>query len=284
MWLVFVITYVIFSVAYTQCFKVATRSSKNSGSLTVLLQLLTGGSALILSLFFAIFSGYSFPSDWRIYALLATACVFYAIADRLNTTVRGGIEASTFGVIGQLSTVFMIGAGLLFLHEEFVWQKILGAILIVLSNVIIFYHRGKQKLNRYIALGIIANLSLAVALFLDVNISENFNLGFYIAITLLVPALFVMLVERVRPNSVKRELMEGDKKFILLTSASWILLIVSQLMAYRLGKVIMVAPLCGLSVIGNVIIGWVFLKERDNLPKKVIAAVLVLIGIILINL
>ena len=44
--------------------------------------------------------------------------VFYSISDRLNTTVRSGIEASTFSIIRQLSTVFMIFAGASLLSEK----------------------------------------------------------------------------------------------------------------------------------------------------------------------
>lgn len=284
MWLICVILYIILAVVFTQSYKIVTKTSKNGGSLTVLLQVLAGICTLIVSIVFGIFSGFSFPSDWKIYALLAVACVFYAISDRLNTSVRSGIEASTFSIIKQLSTVFMIGAGLLFFHEEFIWQKILGAALIILSNVIIFYHKGKQKLNKYIALGIISNITLSIALFLDVNISEHFNLAFYVAITLLVPALFITIAEQVKPSEVKEELVNGNRKYIFLTSICWGLMIIAQLLSYQLGEVTVVAPLCALTVIGNVIVGWIFLKERDHLPKKIIAAVMIIISIILINL
>lgn len=279
MWIIFVILYIILAVVFTQSYKVVTKSSKNGGSLTVLLQLLAGTCALVLSPFF----GFTFPADWRVYALLAVACIFYAISDRLNTTVRSGIEASTFSIIKQLSTVFMILAGLLFFREDFVWQKILGAALIIFSNILIFYQKGKQKLDKYVALGIISNLAFSVALFLDVNISENFNLAFYVALTLFVPALFITIAERVKPREIKHEFTNGNKKFILLTSICWGTMIVAQLLAYQLGSVTVVAPLCALTVIGNVIVGWIFLKERDRMPKKIIAAILIIISVLLIK-
>jgi len=279
MWLLFVVIYIILAVIFTQAYKVVTRTAKNDGAVTVLLQTFAGVCALVLSPFF----GFVFPTDWRIYALLMVACVFYAISDRLNTTVRSGIEASTFSIIKQLSTVFMIVAGLLFFHEDFVWQKMLGAGLIIFSNVLIFYQKGKQKLDKYVVLGIIANLAFSVALFLDVNISENFNLAFYVTLTLLAPAILITIAERVKFSDVKRELTEGNKKFILLTSVCWGTMIVAQLLAYQLGAVTVVAPLCALTVIGNVVVGWIFLKERDRLPKKIMAAILVVVSVLLIN-
>lgn len=279
MWIFYVFLYVVLAIIFTQYYKIVTKTSKSDGTLTVLLQFIAGICALALSPFFK----FTFPTDWKIYVLLGVACVFYAITDRVNTTVRSGIEASTFSIIKQLSTVFMIIAGLLFFKEEFVWKKIFGAILIIFSNILIFYQKGKTKLNRYVLLGILANITFSVALFLDVNISDHFNLAFYVALTLLLPALFITIAERVKFSNVKNEFINGNKKAILITSFSWGSMIVVQLRAYQLGDVTSVSPLCALTVIGNVIVGYLFLNERNNLLKKLIAAVLVIISVLLIK-
>ena len=60
-------------------------------------------------------------------------------------------------------------------------------------------------------------------------------------------------------------------------------MIVVQLRAYQIGEATSVAPLCTLTVIGNVVVGYLFLKEHNNLAKKLIAAILVIISIILIK-
>lgn len=279
MWLLFVFMYIVLAVAFTQFYKIVTKTSKSDGTLTVLLQFLAGISALLLCPFFK----FSFPTDWKVYLFLGIACIFYAISDRMNTTVRSGIEASTFSIIKQLSTVFMILAGLLFFKEPFVWKKIIGAGLIIFSNILIFYKKGKQKLDKYVVLGIISNIAFSVALFLDVNISDNFNLAFYVALTLLIPALFITIAERIKLSNIKKEFQNGNKKAILITSLCWGTMIVVQLKAYQLGDVTSVAPLCALTVIGNVIVGYLFLKERNNLLKKLIAALLIIISIFLIK-
>lgn len=279
MWMLFVFLYIILAIAFTQFYKIVTKTSKSDGSLTVLLQFLAGISSLLLSPFFK----YTFPTDWKVYLLLGLACIFYAMSDRMNTTIRSGIEASTFSIIKQLSTVFMIIAGLLFFKEQFVWKKIIGAFLIICSNIFIFYKRGNQKIDKYVILGIISNLVYSVALFLDVNISDNFNLAFYVALTLLIPALFITVTERVKFSNIKNEFKNGNKKAILITGLSWGTMIVVQLKAYQLGEATSVAPLCALTVIGNVIIGYLFLKERNNLLKKIVAALLIILSVFLIK-
>ena len=279
MWLLYVGLYVVFAIGYNQFYKVVLKTTKGDGALTALIQIVGGLTAL----FFSVFFEYKFPTDWKIYLLLGIACVFYALSDRINTSVRSGIEASTFSIIKQLSTVFMIIAGLLFFKEKFVLKKIIGAILIIFSNILIFYQRGNQKLDKYVFLGICSSIISSIALFLDVNNSNNFNFAFYAAITLLMPALIIICGERIKISNIKGKINKSNWKPILLTGVFCGLTLVSQLRAYQLGEASSVAPLCALTVIGNVIVGYIFLGERNNLLKKIIAACLIILSVILIK-
>ncbi len=279
MWFLYVFLYIIFAILYNQFYKVVLSSTKGDGSLTVLIQFIGGVTALVCSLFFE----YKFPTDWKIYLFLGIACLFYALSDRTNTVVRSGIEASTFSIIKQLSTVFMIMAGLLFFKEKFVWKKIVGSFLIIFSNVLIFYKKGKKKLDKYVLLGILSSILSSFALFLDVNNSDNFNFAFYASLTLLMPAFFITCGERLKLTTIKNKFTKKNWKSIIITGICCGMTLVVQLRAYQLGEATSVAPLCALTVIGNVLIGYLFLKERDNLLKKIIAAILIIISVFLIK-
>ena len=139
-WIIYVILYLIIAVVFNQFYKITTKTLTNPGALTVLLQSLSTISILLLCPFFEI----KFPTDIRVYIFLGLSIIFYAISDRLNTTVRSGIEASTYSMIKQLSTVFMIFAGLIFFKEPFILTKFIGAILIILSNLLIFYKKQES--------------------------------------------------------------------------------------------------------------------------------------------
>ena len=279
-WLIFVILYLVFSVIFNQTYKITTKSLTKPGALTMILQMIGSLFILLMIPLFEI----KFPTEPKIYLFLALSIIFYAINDRLNTTVRSGIEASTFSIIHQLSTVFMIFAGVLFFKEPFILNKFIGALLIVFSNILIFYKKGMRKPNKYILLGILANIFFTIALFLDVNISNNFNLPIYVALTLGIPSIFIFIFERIKISDIKEEFKNGNQKAILVTAISWSLSIVAQLRAYQLGNVSVVAPLCALSVILNVIVGYFLLKEKDDLAKKIVAAALIIFGIVLIRI
>lgn len=278
-WLIWVVLYLIFYVIFNQGYKVTTKSLTKPGSLTILLELIASIFSLLLIPFFEM----RFPDNPLVYLFLGLSIIFYTITDRLNTTVRNGVEASTFSVINQLSTVFMIIAGVLFFKEPIIINKIIGAFLIVFSNVLIFFKKGNLKPNKYVILGIISNLCFSIALFLDVNNSDYFNLPMYVATTLGVPIILIFIFEKIKFKDIKEEYRNGNKKALWITAISWSLSIVAQLRAYQLGEVSLIAPLCALSVILNVIVGYFFLKEKENLPKKIIAAILIILGIVLIK-
>lgn len=279
MWVYSVIIYLIAAVIFTQSYKVVLKTSEGKGALTSFLEFFTGIVALLLCPLFVT----KFPAEPRIYILLGISLVFYAISDRLNTTIRKGMEASTYSMIKQLSTVFMIVAGLLFFKEPFVWKKIIGSILIIASNFLVFYNHKGITFNKILLLAMLSNLISASALFIGVSFSDSFNIAFYGALTVIVPAILIFIFERIQFSDVKKEWTQGNKKAIVITCISWAITIVVQLRAYQLGEVTQVAPLSALTVMLNVIVGYLFLKEKSNLLKKIIAATLIIISIILIK-
>lgn len=279
-WLFIVILYLIFAVIFGQTYKIITNKMKNAGALTVLAE----GVAGIASLLFIPLFEIKFSSNPYVYIFLGLACIFYALNDRLSTTVRKGVEASTFSIIKQTKTVFMIIAGLLFFKDPFVLTKVIGAFLIVISNIIVFYKKGTFKSNKYVWLGVLASICLTIALMIDVNYSEEFNLPLYVSFTTLLPALLIFIFDKVKIKDLVEEYKNCNKKLLFIVGISWAIMMILSLYAYQLGQVSIVAPLCSLTVILNVIVGYFFLNERTRLPQKIFAGIIVIISVILIKL
>lgn len=279
-WIIAVTLYLIFAVAFNQSYKIVTKNMKKSGALTVLMEGLAGLFCLLLIPLFEL----KLPQNPYVYLFLGLACVFYALNDRISTDVRKGLEASVFSIVKQVSTVFMIMAGLLFFKEEFVLTKILGAFLIVISNILVFYKKGTFKNNKYVWLGLLASLCNTIALVIDVNYSKQFNLPLYSGFTLLLPALLIFIFERIKIKDIKDEFKGNKKVVMMITGLSWALMMILKLRAYQLGQVIVIAPLCSLTAILNVVVGYFLLKEKSNMWKKMLAGILIIISVILIKL
>ena len=274
-----IVLYLILSLIFDQTYKVCTGKTKNDGALTVVLEFLAGIIILLFIPFFEI----KFPKDISVYILWGISIIFFAITDRINTTVRRGVEASTFNILRQISTVFIMIAGIVFFKEEVVFKKIIGAILIIFSNILIFYKKDVFKTNKYIALGIFANITYTIALLLEIDLANYFNLPMFIGINLIIPAILIFIFNRVKLKDIKEEISIHNKGIILINSTTWGLSILAQIRAYNLGNITVVAPLCATSVILNVIAGYLFLKEKDNLVKKIIAGAIIIFSVFLIK-
>jgi len=278
-WQICLILTIIFNVVFTQYYKKATNKSSKDGALTFLIQCICAATVLISIPFFKI----QFPTDIRIWAFFGLSIIFYTIADRIQTPVKRNLEASVSAIVGQLFNVFMILWGLIFFKEEAVLLKILGGGLIIFCNAMLFYEKGKFKLTKYAWLGVLQNLFVSIAMSFDVGISENFNLGIYIAIAFFAPAMLIKTFERIKFKEVKEEFAQGDMKAIVITGISWGLMALFNLLAYtKGGEITKVAPLVATTVLFNVVVSYIFLKERTNLTKKLVSAIGIIISIILI--
>lgn len=267
--------YIFFTVIFNQFYKLAVQSVKKDGAATVIFQTIAGLSVILLAPFLEI----KFPSSLKWYGLLIVACFFYAINDRAQTTIRKNMEVSVYTIINQLSSVFLIVYGLTIFRESFSITKIIGAALILLANIILRYSRGKFQFNKYIWLAVFASLSLATALSIDVEISTNFNLPIYITLTLIIPTLMIKTAEKITLSEIKKEYVNGNKKYFYLTGISWSLLIFFMIRAYQFGSFTLITPLSATSVLINVLTATLLFGEKDNLLKKIIASALVIIGV-----
>lgn len=279
-WWFNIVLYLILYIVFTQSYKIATRSSKNDGALTVLLQFISG---LIVLIFIPLFK-IQFPNNYITWIFLGIACIFYAITDRVNTTARRGLDVSTYSVLGQLSTVFLIIWGIIFFKEAVILKKLLGALLIIIGNIIVLYKKGKFEFNKYVIYSLLGNLAMSIGLSVDVGISDKFNMPIYVALTLIVPSLLIFLFDRIKIKDINNEFKDGNKKSIFLVGCSWGVMIITMLRAYQFGSVTTIAPIASITTILNVFVAYFLLKEKNSLLKKVLAALIVIIGIILIKI
>lgn len=279
-WAFWTIVYLIAAVVFAQTFKKANKNMENPGALTILLEVFTGIFSLLMIPLFEI--KLELTSS-IIITLLIVVCI-YAITDRLNIEARYGLETSTFSMVKRLSTVFMIIFGFIFLKEPVILNKVLGALIIIISNIILTYNKGKFQIDKYLVMATFSQFLFAIAMLINVDISNNFNLAFYTWITVTGPAILISIFGRHNIKDLKKELKLYDKKYFLIAAFSWALMLNSSIRAYQLGSVIVVASITSLTPILNAIAELVFNKNKERFIQKVIISILLIIGVILVNL
>ncbi len=270
--------FLFFGVISNQYFKLAVKNTSKENISTIIMQIVAGASILIFVPFFA----FKFPSDPKIYLLLLLGSIFYAFGDRTQVTVRKNLEVSVYSILGQMVKVFLVLYGILVFKEEIIATKLIGGGLILLGNILIFYQKGKLKLNRYALLSFATSFFCATGMIIDVSISKNFNFPFYIMLTFIVPGFFIYLVRRFSFSELKTEFNSSRKKYYLITGVSWGFLAFFVIRALQLADVAFVAPLTAVIVLLNVMVASIFHKEKKDLFKKIIAALIIIGGAFLI--
>lgn len=279
-WQFWVIIYLFSAIMFSQSFKKANRNMEDASALTVLLELCAGVFSLLMMPIFVT----KFEINGSILITLLIIVGIYAITDRLNIEARYGLETSTYSMVKRLSTVFMIIFGFIFLKEEVVVNKIIGALIILIANIILTYNKGKFEINKYFVMATVAQLLFAIAMIINVDLSSNFNLAFYTFITVTGPATIISLFSRLSIKKLKNEFKLYDKKLFLLAGFAWALMLNSSIRAYQLGSVIVVASLFSLTPILNSLVEFVFFKNKDRFVQKIIVSILLIIGVIIVNL
>ena len=276
-----VIIYLVFAVLFAQEFKKVNKNSKNISALTVLLELVTAIFALLLSPLFK----YKFSTNIYTYAIIFVVTILCAFTDRLNIEARYGLNPSVFSMLKQLSTVFMVIFGLVFLKEKWVFKKIIGAILILFSNIMLSINKdGKFEFNKYFIMSFISNFLFAAAMLINVNISNEFNIGIYTFLTVFVPAMFIKIGTKLTTKDLINEFKIYDKKRFLLVGFSWCVMLISSVKAYEYGSISVVAPLLTLTSILNSFYEYFLDKNKKDLIYKLIISAIIMAGVILIKI
>ncbi|MFA6467029.1 MAG: EamA family transporter [Patescibacteria group bacterium] len=276
-WQLYIVGYLVSVVIFFQYYKLAVKEAKNDGAATILLQVIAGLSILIFIPFFPI----QFPTEIKFYIILSIASIFYALNDRLQVTARKHLEVSVFSILNMLKTFFLFVFGLLFFKENFIISKMLGALLILLGNGFLFYKKGKFKFDKYAIISIIATFIFAIAMSIDIGISKKFNLPIYISFTLLIPALILFLFGRQKFNDIVIEYNSVSKKHYFITGIFWGLTVLFTLRAYQLSSVTTIAPILATSVLLNVIVAYIFHKEKEHFIRKIVISALIFFGVYL---
>jgi len=123
----------------------------------------------------------------------------------------------------------------------------------------------------------LATLMLSLAVSIDIGISTNFNLPFYIMLTLIIPAIMILFAEKI----ALKEIISQYSKNYLITGLTLGLLVFFLLRAYQFGQVTVVTSLAAVSILINILVAYIFLKERDYKARKIIAACITILGIFL---
>lgn len=196
------------------------------------------------------------------------------------------LEASETAIIAAASSVVTIISSVVVLHEHFGFVYIIGTVLIMISVFYITHSTKKMTLNKgtffalaYCLLAGLANTN--DAFMLKYSHSDTLSLltvGFFL------PGVFYVLIKPSIVKKIKPLLVFSHFSKVFLLTFCYSLAAIAYFFAISIGgQASQVSPINQSSIILTVLIGALFLNERDHLLKKVICTLLVTVGVILLS-
>lgn len=193
------------------------------------------------------------------------------------------VQASLVGIIFATMFLWTTLSSSVILHETLTLAKIIGTTLIFGGILIALWKKQKVEFNKGLLFAFIAPFLWGFVITFSYYILRVYNApsleayeDVFIALTILLlqPITFKKLNFYTKPKHAILMLTNGGIESIASICGFY---------AYQFGRnATIIAPLGSTRVILTLLLSTIFLKERDNLPRKLIGAVVVVGGCFLL--
>lgn len=252
----------------------------NPYSYTIVFHFLLGFLILVAGLIqgsnFSLFSG-------NIYVLFLAAAL-WGICQVFLFKALQLVEVSELTIMSGLRVVITILASIFFLNQVFTGLNILGTLLILASTFLVANFGKGFKLNKGFAYTLAMTFFGGLAIVADSANVQHYDVLAYSTYSNFLSGLFILAFY---PKALQQWKHFVQPNF-LVKMVPLAVFSASQGVLYLLalsygGNTAQVGTIRQASVIVTVLLAIIFLKERSNLGRKFIAAILVTIGVILLS-
>jgi drug/metabolite transporter (DMT)-like permease len=234
---------------------------------------------------------YSFPSlrylsSFDIFLVIVLGLLWTYVAWAGNLSIAQN-NFSFKEIIRQTRIIWVVLAGIFLLGETLQLKDYLGILLIILSVYIISYKAVSFKehiSSKPILLAwSVAFVAAAIAI-LEKFALNTVDITFYAFLMYLLPTLFLSLFLNKKRMQSSKTLFKNNKKEIIICSLLMTIAYFSSLSAYKLLPISLAYPLIQSSTAVGVLVGTFMFEENKDWKKKFIAAVIAVIGVVIIKL
>ena len=247
----------------------------------ILFQLILGSISLVFAVVFGKFALPSVSIPWYQFII---SSVLWAASTVFTFQAVKTLTAGEVTILSASGAIISILLGIIFLREVLTVPLLIGTVLILLAIWIINTEHVSFSSKRGIIFALLAALCAGIAVVNDASILKHYEAFSYTAIMSFLPGILLIccfpkeLVKTVR--TIHRNVIFMMVIFCLFYAIQAI----TYYLAFQYGApVSQLSPLTKSSIVLTVILAAVFLKEKSNLPKKIIAAILVTVGAILLG-
>ncbi len=240
------------------------------------------GGLILLS--YGSFVGFRIPDFSNISLNLVMMTMLLGFGNMLTFNALKKVEASEYTVLFSTRALWSVVAAVFILGESFSLKQILGAGLIIASVFLVSWKKKSFRLNEGEMLTLLAASFFGLEFVNDSYLVGKTDLFFYLPLIFLFPAIFIGTINYKKVLKIKKIMKLKDILKLSLLALLFSVSATATLTAYQKGhNAAQIAILNQTSTILIVFLGIIFLKERNNLYLKILAACVSLVGVFLVR-
>jgi drug/metabolite transporter (DMT)-like permease len=239
----------------------------------------------VLLMCFALLVGFKLPGIEKVMVPAIISIVAFGLGHIIYAKTLQVVEASAFSVLFATQAIWIMLLGILLFNESLTILQIIGAIVIFCSVGLLVKNIKALKLDRGTLLGLLTGLLFGIAITAWSYVGRHTDGISWAAISFVGTSLVAFLA---RPQSAKHMGMLFKSKVLLSLGVLTVFYAIgslTMLYAYKEGTFSVVTPLRQSSIIITTLLALLFISaERNRIRRKLIAAALCFIGVLLIIL
>ena len=209
------------------------------------------------------------------------AFLMYGLFERGRFLASKLLDASVEAIISNVGLVVAFVGSLFIYSEPLTLQKIAGTILVIISLILVSLGHKIGKISiKGIFVAITIYAFIGVGWMLDKWGALHFTPNIYNLFGWIIP-LFFIYFPYVKNKELAYEAKRSSWKLGLMAAIN-VIGYYLQLRAFTTGQAIVVIPLVQTFMLTTVLFGIVLLGERDNIGRKIFAAIIGFAGAVLL--
>ena len=237
----------------------------------------------VLLTIFAVIFGFHLPGIENLLLPAIFSVICFGVGHIVYAKTLQRVEASVFSVLFATQAIWIMLLGILLFNENLTGLQILGSLLIFVGVGFTIKNIRSLSFDKGTLLGLLTGLIFGIAITAWSYVGRHTD-GLSWAATSFIGASLVACL--VRPQTIKhiRPLLNKRiLKTLILLGIFYGIGSLTMLFAYKEGTFAVVSPLRQTSIIVTTLLALLFLsQERTRIGKKVLAALICFIGVILI--
>ena len=281
-WIILTFGSVIFFTSLNLLQRVLAVDSKHPRAMAVIFNTIAAFLALFIFAITDSFSDFVLPTAPKAWISLLIASFGYAMFERGRFIAAKYLDASILATIVNIS-VLVAFIGSLFLYSEpLTLHKLLGGVLIIGSLLLVSIKDKPKKSSRQgLLVAVAISIMLGLGWMLDKLGALFFDASTYNIFIWIIPIIFIYF-PHIKLSVIKTELKLASWKVFVLAGLN-VIGYLMQLKALETAEATRVIPIVQTSTLLTILMGIVFLKEREHIPRKLIAGVMAISGAYLLT-